>query len=146
MRTEKDTPLADRVLLIESRADASALDAIGQGLPLLSANEVALFLSYNYADVPVGRSFDCCFRASDASAVVSVTATVVAVTQQFGFGWDVIPHGWKTLAVLRFEPEMPALIRDLPEAAGWFDRPVSVHVSDRDTWEARAVTGPGHVS
>ncbi|MDX3533070.1 hypothetical protein PV721_01525 [Streptomyces sp. MB09-01] len=146
MRTEEDTPPADRVLLVESRADKSALAAIGQGLPRLSANEEALFLSYNYADVPVGRSFDCCFRASDASDVVSVTATVVAVTQQFGIGWDVIPHGWKTLAVLRFEPDTPALIRELPEAARWFDERVSVHVSDRDTWEARAATGTGRRS
>ncbi|WP_327411989.1 hypothetical protein [Streptomyces sp. NBC_01233] len=144
MRTEEDTPLADRVLLIESRADESALAVLGQGLPRLSTNEEALFLSYNYADVPVGRSFGCCFRASDASDVVSVTATVVAVTQQFGIGWDVIPHGWKTLAVLRFEPAPPALIRDLPEAAGWFDQRVSVHVSDRDAWAARAVTELGH--
>ncbi|MER7000338.1 hypothetical protein [Streptomyces sp. NPDC000410] len=45
MRTEEDTPLADRVLLIESRANKSALAAIGQGLPQRSANEEALFLS-----------------------------------------------------------------------------------------------------
>ncbi|MGP3975767.1 hypothetical protein ACTWQF_17510 [Streptomyces sp. 8N114] len=138
MRTEEDTPLAERVLLIESRADEGALTAIGQGLPRRSAKEEALFLSYNYADVPVGRSFHCCFRRSDESDVVSVTTTVVAVTQQFGVALDVIPHGWKALAVLRFEPEIPAMVRDLPEAAGWFDQPISVYVSDSDTWEARA--------
>ncbi|MFI1401097.1 hypothetical protein [Streptomyces sp. NPDC020681] len=140
MRTEEDTPLADRVLLIESRADEGALAAMGQRLPRCSVNEEALFLSYNYADVPVGRSFGCCFRRSDESDVVWVTTTVVAVTQQFGFGWDVIPHGWKTLAVLQFEPEIPALIRDLPQAGAWFDHPVSVLVSDADTWEARATS------
>ncbi|MGP3987316.1 hypothetical protein [Streptomyces sp. 3N207] len=140
MRTEEDTPLAERVLLIESRAGEGALKAIGQGLPPRSAKEEALFLSYNYADVPVGRSFDCCFRRSDESDVVSVTTTVVAVTQQFGVAFDVIPHGWKTLAVLRFEPEIPAMVHDLPEAAGWFDQPISVHVSDSDTWEARAIS------
>ncbi|MER7000339.1 hypothetical protein [Streptomyces sp. NPDC000410] len=69
-----------------------------------------------------------------------MTTTVVAVTQQFGFGWDVIPHGWKTLALLRFEPEIPALIRELPEAAGWFDHPTSVYISHMDTWAARATT------
>ncbi|MFI9051470.1 hypothetical protein [Streptomyces sp. NPDC053427] len=140
MRTEEDTPLADRVLLIESRADEGALASIGQSLPRRSANDEALFLSYNYADVPVGRRFGCCFRRSDESDVVRVTTTVVAVTQQFGVGWDEIPHGWKTLAVLRFDPEIPALIRDLPEAARWFDQPVSIHVSDNDTWEARAAS------
>lgn len=144
MRNEGDTPLADRVLRIESRVGKGALATIGQGLPRRSANEEALFLSYNYADVPVGRSFGCCFRRSDERDVVWVTATVVAVTQQFGFRWDVIPHGWKTLVVLRFEPEIPELIRELPEAAGWFDQPVSVHVSDRDTWEARAASRLGN--
>ncbi|MFE0380307.1 hypothetical protein ACFW1M_33155 [Streptomyces inhibens] len=140
MRTEEGTPLADRVLLIESRADEGALAAIGRGLPRRSMNEEVLFLAYNYADVPVGRSFDCCFRRSDEGDVVWVTTTVVAVTQQFGVGWDTIPHGWKTLTVLRFEPEVPALIRDLPEASGWFDQPISLHVSDRATWEARATS------
>ncbi|MFG2332413.1 hypothetical protein ACGFMM_22650 [Streptomyces sp. NPDC048604] len=141
MRTEEETPVGERVLLVEGRADEAALAAIGQGLPRCSANERALFLSYNYADVPVGRRFDRCFRRLDASDVVSVTTTVVAVTQQFGVGWDTIPHGWKTLAVLRFEPEVPALIRDLPEVAGWFEQRVSVCVSDRGTWEALAAGG-----
>jgi hypothetical protein len=146
MRAEEDTPLTERVLLVESRADSSALATIGQGLPRRSANEVALFLSYNYADVPVGRSFDCCFRRSDRRDVAWVTTTVVAVTQQFGVGWDMIPHGWKTLAVLRFEPEIPVLIRDLPEAAAWFDQRVSLYVSDRDTWESRATSRQRNVS
>ncbi|MCL8010462.1 hypothetical protein [Streptomyces sp. AS02] len=138
MRTEEDTPVAERLLLVESPADERALPALGQGLPQRAANEEALFLSYNYADVPVGRGFDCCFRRSDVRDVAWVTTTVVAVTQQFGVVQEVIPHGWKTLAVLRFEPESPALIRDLPEAAAWFDQPISVSISDRDTWQARA--------
>ncbi|CAM5689587.1 hypothetical protein [Streptomyces aurantiogriseus] len=140
MRTEEDTPLSERVLLVESRADETALTTIGQGLPRRSANEVPLFLSYNYADVPVGRSFDCCYRRSDKGDVAWARTTVVAVTQQFGVEWDTIPHGWKTLTVLRFEPEIPALIRDLPEAAAWFDQRVSLYVSDKDTWEARGTS------
>ncbi|WP_093908101.1 hypothetical protein [Streptomyces sp. cf386] len=146
MRTEEGTPVIERLLLVESRADESALAAFGQGLPACSANEEALFLSYNYADVAVGRSFDCCFRRSDKSDVAWVTTTVVAVTQQFGVVWDVIPHGWKTLAVLRFEPEIPALIRDLPEAARWFDQRISVYVSDSDAWQARATIGQRNIS
>lgn len=146
MRTEEDTPVTERLLLVESRADKTALAALGQGLPQRSANEEALFLSYNYADVPVGRSFDCCFRRSDIRDVAWVTTTVVAVTQQFGVVWDAIPHGWKTLAVLRFEPEIPALIRDLPEAAAWFDQLISVHISDSDTWQARATMGQRNMS
>ncbi|MFF3689657.1 hypothetical protein [Streptomyces sp. NPDC002187] len=141
MRTEEDTPLAERVLLVESRADEGALATIGKGLPRRSENEDVLFLAYNYAEVPVGRRFNCCFRRTDESDVVRVTTTVVAVTQQFGVEWDEIPHGWKTLALLRFEPEIPAMIRDLPEAYAWFEQPISVYISDNDTWEARTTTG-----
>ncbi|WP_406858923.1 hypothetical protein ABZO31_01215 [Streptomyces sp. HUAS MG47] len=141
MRTEEDTPVAERVLLVEGRAGADGLAAFGQALPRCSGNEVALFLSYNYADVPVGRSFDRCFRRADPGDVVRVTATVVAVTQQFGVGWDTIPHGWKTLAVLRFEPGIPSLIRDLPEVACWFEQRISVCVSDGETWRARVTGG-----
>lgn len=141
MRTEDEAPRTERVLLVESRADPTALTTMGRGLPRPAGNEVALFLSYNYAEVPVGRRFGCCFRRSDESDIVRVAATVVAVTQQFGAVWDEIPHGWKTLAVLRFEPEVPAMVRDLPEAGAWFERPVSVHISDMATWEARTATG-----
>ncbi|CAL9405408.1 hypothetical protein SUDANB105_01541 [Streptomyces sp. enrichment culture] len=138
MRTEGDTPLTERVLLVESRADEGALATMGRELPARSANEVALFLSYNYADVPVGRRFDCCYRRHDADDVAWVTTTVVAVTQQFARPMDAIPHGWKTLTVLRFAPGIPALIRELPEAAQWYDHPVSLHISEGATWEARA--------
>lgn len=141
MRTEDEAPRTERVLLVESRADPTALTTMGRGLPRPAGNEVALFLSYNYAEVPVGRRFGCCFRRSDESDIVRVAATVVAVTQQFGAVWDEIPHGWKTLAVLRFEPEVPAMVRDLPEAGAWFERPVSVYISDMATWEARTATG-----
>ncbi|MEU2130202.1 hypothetical protein [Streptomyces sp. NPDC018352] len=137
MRAEESAPLAERVLLVESRANKEALAAFGHGFTRRSANEEALFLSFNYADVPVGRTFDCCFRRVDESDVVRVTVTVVSVTQQFGVGWDEIPHGWKTLTLLRFEPEIPSLISDLPEASSWYEHPISVFISDRGVWEAR---------
>ncbi|MBT2364559.1 hypothetical protein J7E88_04265 [Streptomyces sp. ISL-10] len=141
MRTEEDTAVTERILLVESRAGEGALAALGRAFPPRSANEQALFLSYNYADVPVGRRFDCCFRRADERDVVWVATTVVAVTQQFGVAWDVIHHGWKTLALLRFEPEIPALIRDLPEASTWFERPISLYISDSETWEVRTKAG-----
>ncbi|MFE0646178.1 hypothetical protein ACFW2Y_31925 [Streptomyces sp. NPDC058877] len=91
MRSEADTPLVERVLRIEGRADAEALETFGRGLPRRSANEVALFLPYSYAEVPVGKVYDVCFRCTEERDVVRVTATVVAVTQQFGAAWDEVP-------------------------------------------------------
>ncbi|WP_406010462.1 hypothetical protein OG440_33375 [Streptomyces sp. NBC_00637] len=140
MRTEDDTPLADRTLLVESRAGKDALAAISRSFPPRAPNEEALFLSFNYAEVPVGRRFDCCFRKADHSDVAWVTTTVIAVTQQFGVGWDEIPHGWKTLVLLRFEPRVPSMISDLPEAPGWYDQPVSLCISDREVWETRTAS------
>ena len=137
MRSEEDTPLVERVLRIESRADDRALAALGERLPSRAPNEEALFLTFNYAEVPVGRRYDCCYRVGHERGVTWVTVTVVAVTQQFGVLWDEIPHGWKTLTVLRFEPEIPALISELPQASTWYEQPDSVHISDRDVWEAR---------
>lgn len=127
MRREEDTPVEERFLLIECHADETALTAFGKELPQPAANEAVVFLGYNYADVPVGRQYTCCFRRDEAT-------TVVAVTQQYGRSWDHIPHGWKTLSVLRFEPETPAMIRELPHGGLWYDHRGSVCVSDTDTW------------
>ncbi|WKD33925.1 hypothetical protein [Streptomyces xanthophaeus] len=143
MRKEEDTPLEERFLSVQCHADATALAAFGQGLAPPAANEAAVFLSYNYADVPVGRRYTCCFRRGDPKDVERVTTTVVAVTQQYALPWDHIPHGWKTLAVLRFEPGIPAMVRDLPYGALWFDHRASVYVSDADTWETLAAGEPG---
>ncbi|MFE0702338.1 hypothetical protein [Streptomyces sp. NPDC058872] len=141
MRSEADTPLVERVLRIESRADGGALEAFGRCLPRRSANEVALFLSHCYAEIPVGKIYDVCFRCAEERAAVRVAATVVAVTQQFGVAWDEIPHGWNTLTVVRFEPEVPVWVRELPETGSWYDRPSSLLLASRETWAARTLTG-----
>jgi hypothetical protein len=39
--------------------------------------------------------------------------------------------------MLRFEPEIPSLIRDLPEAAVWYEQPITVYISTKDTWKGR---------
>ncbi|MEV7562445.1 hypothetical protein [Streptomyces sp. NPDC089795] len=65
-----------------------------------------------------------------------MTTTVVAVTQQYRHLWDHIPHGWKTPAVLRFEPAIPAMVRELPPGGLWYEHRGSVCVSDADTWGA----------
>ncbi|WP_225095108.1 hypothetical protein [Streptomyces sp. CoH27] len=137
MRTEEATPETERVLYVESRADARVLADLGTALPPRAAGEEVLFLSFAYADVPLGRRYECCFPRADERDVTWVTATVVAVTQQFGKPFTGIPHGWKTLALLRFEPEVPELVRALPTASAWYEHPATVHIADRATWEAR---------
>ncbi|MFJ9929582.1 hypothetical protein ACIRU5_26595 [Streptomyces misionensis] len=147
MRTEGSVRPEERVLLVESRAADAALAAFGACLPPRAAGEEVVFLAHGYADVPLGRRYDCCFLADDEGAVTWVTVTVVAVTQQFGRPFDGIPHGWRTLALLRFEPEVPAVVRALPRASVWCEHPVTLLVGDRDAWAARRreYGGFGHV-
>jgi len=142
-RAEEDTPLTERTLLVESRANELAFGRWGSGLPAAGLNEETLFLSFNYADLPVGKQFDCCYIRDDEAKVIWTTVTIIAVTQQFSVAWDHIPHGWKTLTILRFEPEVPSIIRDLPATAGWYEHPITVYISNKDTWEARTSAGAG---
>jgi hypothetical protein len=133
-RAEDDTPLTERILLVESRASEAALERWGNGLPLPGPSEEALFLSFNYADLPAGKQFDCCYPRDDETKVVWTTVTI---PQQRAAARDYIPHGWKTLTILRFDPEIPSISQDLPETAGWHEQPITVHISSKDTWKAR---------
>jgi hypothetical protein len=48
-----------------------------------------------------------------------VTARVVAVTQQFGYPWDEVPHGWKTICIIEFPAGVPEVIDALPVVDAW---------------------------
>ncbi|MBY8876447.1 hypothetical protein [Actinacidiphila acidipaludis] len=137
MRAERDIPVGERVLLVENRVSVESLGHVGHALPERAANEEVVFLAYSPADIPVGTRFAYCYRRLEPTDVVSVTATVMGVTQQFGHSWDAIPHGWKTVVLLRFEPEVPAMVRELPEVPRWSGS-ASVCISDREVWEARS--------
>lgn len=116
---------------------------MASGLPeTLAENEVALFVNYNFADVPIGTAFDCCYAAAEESNLRWVRSEVVAVTQQFAMPFEEIPHGWKTITVLRFNPDLPDLVAKLPVSDGWFESPITVLVSSRETWQARQAGSP----
>jgi len=81
----------------------------------------------------MGKRFDCCVTVE---GVVRTDALVVAVSQQFGKPFDEIPHGWKTITMLRFSPEVPKGVRDLPEVEDWWARQPSMGLCTSETWEA----------
>jgi hypothetical protein len=142
-RSIEDTPVLERRLYVESRASEAAINAVRAGLPQqLGTNEIVVFLTYSYADVPVGTEFDCCYHAADESNVTWVRCRVAAVTHQFGVPLNEIPHGWKTVSVLAFDPAVPAMLADLPEADAWELHP-SVMISTRETWEAGQASRTG---
>jgi hypothetical protein len=127
-RSMEATPVPERTLLVESIASPRAREAVTSGLPrTIHENEVVLFVGYTFAEVPVGTTFDCCYMAADESNVRWVRSEVVAVTQQFARPWDEMPHGWKTITVLRFDPAVPDLVA----------QPISILISSRETWHAR---------
>jgi hypothetical protein len=136
-RRVDDVPVEERALLIESQVSARTLAALAAGLPAeLDRDEVALFAGYTFADIPLGTTFDCCFAAGDETSVRWSDVQVVAGSQQFARPWQEIPHGWSTIIVLRFAPEIPDLVAALPIADDWSHSP-TVLISTRETWTAR---------
>jgi hypothetical protein len=100
---EEDVPVRGRVLPVEGIAAPSALRKVQTGLPdELADNERAVFASFAYADIPLGKTYECLFWQDAPEQVERATTIVVAATQQFGKPFDGLPHGWKTIAVLRF--------------------------------------------
>jgi hypothetical protein len=134
-RLIQDTPLAERTLLVEARVDDGTRRRLARGLPArVTEREAVLFLGYNYAEVPVGTSFDCCYLADDETQVRWVRSELVAVTQQLAQPWSEIPHGWKT--VLAFDNAIPDLVATLPESDGWSVE-TRLLISSRQTWDER---------
>lgn len=119
-RSIEDSPLVERTLLIQGHVSDATRRDLARGLPArIAGNEAILFVGYNYADVPVGSSFDCCYMSDDESLVRYVRSELVAVTQQFAEPWSEIPHGWRTIVVLAFHDAIPDLVAALPQEDDW---------------------------
>lgn len=141
MRSIEDTPLVERTLLVQAHVSEATKRDLTSGLPARVADNAAvLFVGYNYADVPVGTLFDCCYLRDDESQVRWMESELVAVTQQLAEPLSEIPHGWKTIVVLAFQNSIPDLVAALPESDVWsFD--TRLLISSRQTWEARQHQG-----
>ena len=138
-RDEGEVPLRDRVLLIEGIAAQSALQKLRSGLPSeLASNERAVFASFAYADIPTGQRYDCWFWQDTPERVERATTIVVAATQEFGEPFDGLPHGWKTVAVLRFPDGVPSIVDELPTVRAWYESPRLLLLASSDTYAARS--------
>lgn len=136
LRSEDNTPLAERYLVVEARVSASSLDLVRKGLaPHLSGDWY--FVSYSYADLPLPKVFTFLFPHGQPEAAVRTALVVVGCTQQFGAPWDAIPHGWKTICYFEYPGEVPPLIRGLPTADSWgSDRMHALCLSNHDAVDA----------
>ncbi|WP_218001757.1 hypothetical protein [Paraburkholderia acidipaludis] len=135
MRPESDVPLRERVLVVEGRASASALFYVRGAFPKeLPANSEILFISFAYADIPIGQVFDIAFPTDIPQSVTKTHCEIVAVTQQYATPLDEIPHGWKTICLVKFEEDIPGIIESLPMVNGWYENRNTVSLCDADVW------------
>ena len=141
MLNEEMVPVEERWLMLTGRASGRAVIAVRGGLPSAWPGTArCVFVSYAYADLPVGKSFEIVFPLDQPRAAVEAPCRIVGVTQQYATALEEVPHGWKTLCVLDFPDGVPALIEDLPESDGWEDGGQALGVCSRVTLQARLKT------
>lgn len=135
MRREEDTPIEERYLLVEGRASNAALALVADGLPpKLPATSLVFFVSFAYADLPLGTSFTHVFTPSDPTKHEVTECSVKAVTQQFAKPLAEIPHGWKTITAIDFPAGVPTMLQDLPLVDAWYENANPVALSCEETW------------
>ena len=135
MRPESDVALRERVLVAEGRASPATLVRIAAALPQeRSTNCEVLFFSFAYADIPIGRTFSVAFPANAPQLATRTSCQILAVTQQFAKPFDEIPHGWKTICLVKFAEGIPDVIGSLPFVNGRYENPDTVCLCDEATW------------
>jgi hypothetical protein len=131
--------LHERVLVIEGRASPAVLIRIGAGLPKAKlANCEVLFISFAYADIPIGRTFSIAFPTGAPQSATRTNCQILAVTQQHAKPFDEIPHGWKTICLVKFDDGVPDVIASLPAVNGWYENRNTVSLCDENRWQLRA--------
>jgi hypothetical protein len=134
---EDSVPIEDRRLVVEGVASTNTLERVRAGLPTMWPRTArCLLLSYSYADLPVGKTFEFVFPDRLPREFEETLAIVQAVTQQFGESFDSIPHGWKTICVVDFPQGVPRLIERLPAVEAWGESQETLALCGRDTIEA----------
>ena len=106
MRSEDQTPIPERWLWLLGVASKATIELVAAGLPAAwPPTAKAFFVSYAYAEVPVGRVFNVAFPFGHPEGAERTIAVIRAVTQQWGKPLDEIPHGWKTICVSQVSSE-----------------------------------------
>lgn len=136
-RAESAVPLRERVLSIEGIVAPSLLRSIddGQGV---SPDDSArwLFVSYAYADIPRGRTYDHWWAPDSSSGPIVAAASVDHIKQQYGNALDVVPHGWKTIIRFRFTSTVPQGIDELPVLRDWSYQ-TALLLGTKDAWTSQ---------
>ncbi|WCL81654.1 hypothetical protein PPO43_00905 [Saprospira sp. CCB-QB6] len=75
-----------------------------------------MFLSYSEEDVLVGHEFKYMIIGQES---IEVSLFLRFVTQQFGKESDLIPQGWKTIAVLETDNQLPKQLVEMKTVNSW---------------------------
>jgi hypothetical protein len=79
-----------------------------------------LFCSFSEFEIPIGTTFN--YFEKDNTLIPLDHAMLIAVTQQLGKPFDVIPMGWKTISKFEFsEKDINVLKNELPIIDSWYD-------------------------
>ena len=131
MPSEEKVPLRERALILQGFVSDSSLALIRSGLPAQWPQTArCLFVSYAYADLPLGKRFDFVFPWGAPGRAETTDAIIHAATQQFGKPFDEIPSGWKSICVIDFPRGVPPLVERLPVASSWGDLTTSVSLCE----------------
>jgi len=134
---EDNVPIKDRRLVVEGMASSQTLERVRAGLPAVLPQTVrCLLVSYSYADLPLGKSFQFVLPSRTPTEFARTLAVIHAVTQQLGKPFDSIPHGWKTICAVDFPHGVPDLIERLPIVGTWGESQDAVALCCQDTIDA----------
>ena len=137
MLSEGEVQIEQRYLAIEGKVSKDIIESVKSGLPYQKPdNSEILFVSYSYADIPLGKNFDRVFIIGDTQCNILSKSKIAAVTQQFGKPFGNIPHGWKTICVIEFKEGVPELIKNLPYVKTWDDSKIRIVICSEETWQA----------
>jgi hypothetical protein len=131
---EEKVPMDQRFLMVEGHISEKSLDHVRAGLPPgRPENSAILFFSFAYADIPIGRRYKILFPKDHPELAVPTDCEILAVTQQFSKPFDCVPHGWKTICLVRFASGVPEMVRALPTVNDWTYRD-GLCLCDEGTW------------
>jgi hypothetical protein len=83
--------------------------------------QIVLFCDYSDFDIPIGYTFSQIVDLRNGSKTSSMIQ-LKGVSQQFGFVFDSVPKGHKTICNFEFiQSPMPEIIKSLPRISNWHE-------------------------
>lgn len=164
MRSEKEIPIENHCLMILGKLSNALIRQIEEGIPQWmermqgkmgpsalaakdrfnsrdKADDRAFYTLYAYADIPLGRRYDCLFRKDGRPESVSVDCTIEHIIFESWFPVGKLEKGHKHVVFLSFDSAIPECI---PTFECWEDVGQNdwlYGLCDQATYNARQARG-----